>query len=239
MISSCLAWPLACTAREPEWTTSAPRRTGRRSPCETLVSLPGMACELRMTVSSGPELDPPVLAGGHQRQRRHRLALGAGGDDAHLGRVEVADVLDVDQAGSRGCCSRPMLAGQAHVLLHRQAEGGDDPAVGDGGVGDLLDAVDVAGEAGDDDALAGVAGEEVAEDAARPSARIGVWPFSSALVESASSSRMPSSWRARRCGPGRCGGRRPGSGRSCSRRSAGSRPAACGWRWRSRAAPSG
>ena len=55
------------------------------------------------------------------------------------------------------------LAGQPHVLLHRQAEGGDLAAERDGGVGDLLHAVDVAGEAGDDDAAALVLVEEVVE----------------------------------------------------------------------------
>ena len=58
------------------------------------------------------------------------------------------------------------LAGQGHVLGHRATEGGDHPAAGPGGVGDLLDAVQVAGEAGGDDALAGVGGEQVTQDPA-------------------------------------------------------------------------
>ena len=43
------------------------------------------------------DLEPLVLAGGHERQGRHGLALGAGGDDAHLARVELVDLVDVDQ----------------------------------------------------------------------------------------------------------------------------------------------
>ena len=72
------------------------------------------------------------------------------------------DVGDVQQAH---------LAGQPHVLLHRQAEGGDLAAEGDGGVGDLLHAVDVAGEAGDDDAPALVLVEQVVEHLADRSSR--------------------------------------------------------------------
>ena len=44
-----------------------------------------------------------------------------------------------------------------------QSERGDDAALGDGGVGDLLDAVEVAGEAGGDDPLAALLGEERAQ----------------------------------------------------------------------------
>ena len=56
---------------------------------------------------AGAELEPAVLAVGHERQRRHRLALAAGGDHADLAVGEVADVLDVDDARS-GMCSRPI-----------------------------------------------------------------------------------------------------------------------------------
>ena len=65
-----------------------------------------------------------------------------------------------------GMCSRPISRASAHVLLHRQAERGDLAAEGDGGVGDLLHPVHVAGEAGDDDAPALVLVEQVVEHGA-------------------------------------------------------------------------
>ncbi len=108
------------------------------------------------------ELGPLV---GHQGQGRHGLALRAGGDHAHLAGVEVAHLVDVAQVGVRDR-EQAHLPGQAHVLLHRHAEGGHHPVVGDGGVGDLLDAVDVAGEAGGDDPPALVGVEQVVEDLA-------------------------------------------------------------------------
>ena len=77
----------------------------------------------------------------------------------------VADALDVDQGGV-GDAEQAHLAGQGDILGHRPSEGGDHPAVGDGGIPDLLDAVDVAGEAGGDDPLAGVLGEQGAQDLA-------------------------------------------------------------------------
>ena len=60
------------------------------------------------------DLDPLVLAARQQRQRRHRLALRAGGDHADLARRVVVDVLDVDERRvgdraarrARGPCAR-------------------------------------------------------------------------------------------------------------------------------------
>ena len=53
-----------------------------------------VACERQVALS---DLEPLVLAGGHEGQRRHGLALAAGGHHAHLlGRVLV-DLLDVDE----------------------------------------------------------------------------------------------------------------------------------------------
>ena len=60
----------------------------------------------------------------------------------------------------------------------------------DGGVGDLLDAVDVAGEAGGDDATAALLGEQAAQHATDVGLTRRV-TGSSALVESDISSRMP------------------------------------------------
>ena len=67
----------------------------------------------------------------------------------------------------------------------------------DGRVGDLLDAVEVAGEAGGDDAPAVVLGEQRRAARRRRCVSLGAWPGSSAFVESASSSAdARRSWRA-------------------------------------------
>jgi hypothetical protein len=49
--SSCLAWPVACTSSMPECTTRTPRRTSPSITLETFISLPGMGCDERITVS--------------------------------------------------------------------------------------------------------------------------------------------------------------------------------------------
>jgi hypothetical protein len=82
-------------------------------------------------------------------------------------------VVDVDQ-GMVGDAQQPHLPGQADVLLHRQAERRHLAAEGHGRVGDLLDPVDVAGEAGDDDAPALVLVEQVVEDLAHRGLAAGV-----------------------------------------------------------------
>ena len=84
------------------------------------------------------------------------------------------------------------IAAHAHVLLHAQPERGDDAALGDRRVGDLLDAVQVAGEAGGDDPLPALLGEQRRAAPRRRWSRSARDPCSSALVESASSRRMPS-----------------------------------------------
>ena len=112
------------------------------------------------TTSSSCELEEPVLPGGQQGQGRHRLALGAGRDHADLARRAVVDVLDVHQRAV-GDVEEAELAGQRHVLLHRAPEGGHLAAAGDGGVGHLLDPVDVAGEAGHDEPPVGPGQEDL------------------------------------------------------------------------------
>ena len=139
--------------------SARPRRRaapGRRSPCDTFASLPGIGCELRITVSSGPSLS-------------HRFSLAAISDSADIGSPCDPVEMTHTRPGSRsptssmstqvrvGDAQQAHLAGQAHVLLHRHAERRDGAAERDGGVGDLLDPVDVAGEAGDDDPPALVA----------------------------------------------------------------------------------
>ena len=62
------------------------------------------------------------------------------------------------------------VAGEA-PFFDRHAERGHDPPAGDGGVGDLLDPVDVAGEAGGDDAAALVGEQRAQHRADLPLAR--------------------------------------------------------------------
>ena len=129
----------------------AERAAARRSPRLTLHSLPGIAwlragspCRRRrsspLVLAARPAAPAPTSARPASRWRS-RTPCPAG--SRRCPRCRRATVVgDVQQAE---------LAGQAHVLLHRQPERGDDAAVGDRGVGDLLDAVEVAGEAGGDD----------------------------------------------------------------------------------------
>ena len=107
------------------------------------------------------QLDGPVLARRHQRQRRERLSLAAGRDDTHLGRIHITDLVDGDDlvGGNIECLQG---AGDIHVPDHRAAEEGDLPARVDGGVDDLLDPVQVAGETGSNDPAARL-GDDVVE----------------------------------------------------------------------------
>ena len=109
------------------------------------------------------ELDELVLAAGQQGEGRHRLALRTGRDHADLARRVAVDVLDVDQRAGRDV-QHPEVVPELHVLAHAQPERGDLAPAGDGGVGDLLDAVEVAGEAGRDDPPVAVLVEERAQD---------------------------------------------------------------------------
>ena len=146
----------------PEWTTSTPRRVQPVDHPADVRLVPRDRVRREDHGVLGPELEPPVLARRHQGEGRQRLTLAARADDAHLGGIAVAEVLDVDERVV-GDVEQPHLPGEAHVLPHRQAEGGDDPAPLDGRVADLLDAVEVAGEAGDDEATPGVGVEQVGE----------------------------------------------------------------------------
>ncbi len=72
---------------------------------------------------------------------------------------------------------RPIERARATFLAIDRPSGGDGSAAGDGGVGDLLDAVDVAGEAGHDDPLVGVGREQVAAGRRRPTRSLDGVPF--------------------------------------------------------------
>ena len=124
-------------------------------------SLPGMGWALMTTTSPSSMREPLVVPGRHERQGRHRLALGAGRDDADLPVGEHVDLVDVDQ-DAVGDVRMPEAAGELDVLAHRAAEGGHLAAAGHGGVDDLLDAVDVAGEAGHHDPAPGPGHEDPA-----------------------------------------------------------------------------
>ena len=123
----------------------------------TLLSLPGMAWLDR--------IDRVVLAELHATcSRRGRAApsadIGSPCEPVEMMQtlpgLVLVDVVDVDHR-RLGDVEHAELASEADVLLHAQPEGGDDAPVGDRGVGDLLDAVQVAGEAGGDDPAVAVA----------------------------------------------------------------------------------
>ena len=61
----------------------------------------------------------------------------------------------------------PRRVPELHVLAHRAPQRGHLAPGGDGGVDDLLHPVHVAGEAGHDDALARLRGEDAAQGDAR------------------------------------------------------------------------
>ena len=95
----------------------------------------------------GGDGDAAVLAAGHPRQRRERLALGAGGDEDqpvrrhHLRGRDVDDVAVVDG-------EKTEFAGDRHVAHHRTADEGHPPAERHRRVDDLLDPIDVGCETG-------------------------------------------------------------------------------------------
>ena len=104
---------------------------------------------------AGADLHLLVGGKGHAVQRAHLLALGAGGDDDLLVPGEVFDLVDVHQR-VLGHLHIPQLRGDLHDVLHGPARDSHFPPAGGGGGEDLLDAVDVGGKGGDDDALVAV-----------------------------------------------------------------------------------
>ena len=97
------------------------------------------------------QLDLRMVAVGHAPQRAQRLALRPGRDDRQL---LVGPVLELARLHEDplGDLDVPQRAADVDVLAHRAPDERDLAPVGGGGVDDLLDAVDVRGEAGDDDA---------------------------------------------------------------------------------------
>ena len=106
------------------------------------------------------ELEEPRLTLRHERHRCHRLTLGPRRKDTDLAGIEALDVLDVLEQVALRNGQDAKLSSQLHVVTHRSSERGDLAIVGDGGIDDLLDAVEVAGEAGHDDPLTLTHGED-------------------------------------------------------------------------------
>ena len=210
LISSCLACPLTWTAARPEWMTSAPSRWIPSITCPTLCSLPGMACELRMTVSPGTELDPPVLPRGHQGEGGHRLALAARRHDAHpLGRV-VGDLLDVDEVGV-GDGEQPQLARRARRSWPSTARAWRSTRP----CATAASAICWMrwmwrGEAGHDDALGARPGRTARAAPSRPPPRCACARAPRRWSSRRAAGGSLRSWRWCRSAPGRCAGRRRG-----------------------------
>ena len=158
----------------PEWITSAPEPAQPVDDLADVGLVAGDGVRGQHHQVAVAHRDPPVVGGRHEGQGRHGLALGAGRDDADPPGVEVADPSRCRPGWSSGMRSRPMERASATFLPIDRPEGGHGPPVGDGGVGDLLDPVDVAGEAGHDDPLVGVGGEELGQHRARPALAVGV-----------------------------------------------------------------
>ena len=97
----------------------------------------------------------------HARERRERLALAAGGEDEDLLGPVVVDLGELDHRPVRHL-EDAEVAGDVDVLDHRAAGDGELAAVQVGDLDGLLHAVDVRGEAGDDDAALGL-GEDLVE----------------------------------------------------------------------------
>ena len=164
---------------------------------------------------AGAQLDLRVVAVGHPAQRRQRLALGARGDDHEL---LVGPLVDLAQRHEHalGHVDVAQRAPDVHVLAHRAADERDLAPERRGRVDDLLHAVDVRREAGDDDpALAALEDAlEVRPDGRLARARSPRGRRSSSRPRAAAGPRG----RARRGARRPRARRRPASGRTCSRR---------------------
>ena len=99
----------------------------------------------------GANFHLPVGVEGHAGQGGHGLALTAGGDDAHLIVGQALDVVDIHQHPV-GDAHITQFHRHLHSVLHAPAGDGDFPPVLGGHGDDLLNAVHIGGEGGDDDA---------------------------------------------------------------------------------------
>ncbi len=122
-------------------------------------SLPGIGCELRITVSSGPTLKFRASP----RESRDSTARGSPWlpvQTTHTSPGAKRLMFSTSMMSARIHAEQMELARQFDVRLHRAAHEGDLAARFVGDVGDLLDAVDVAREARDDHAALGPFEEE-------------------------------------------------------------------------------
>ena len=117
-------------------------------------------------------LDLLMLGKGHAVQGGHGLALAAGGDDDHLVARQLVELLDIHHHVVRDIHIAQHL-GHAQDVLHAAPGDADLAAVLHRHVDDLLQAVDVGGEGGDDDALV-AALEELVEARADLALGVGV-----------------------------------------------------------------
>ena len=109
---------------------------------------------------AGLDLHLAVGVEGHAGQGGHGLALAAGGNDADLVLGQALDVGQIHQHAV-GNVHIPQLGGHLHGVLHGAAGDRHLAAVPGRHVDDLLDAVHIRGEGGDDDALLAAAEQGV------------------------------------------------------------------------------
>src|SRR4029077_17511465 len=95
-----------------------------------------------------------VVADGDARHGGHGLGLAAAGEDDEFLGIEGTHILRADDAAV-GDAQAVEAVGDLDVVHHAAADEADFAADAAGDVDDLLDAVDGAGEAGDDDFLRG------------------------------------------------------------------------------------
>ena len=154
--SSAEPWPETCTASLSWCSTRAPRRQSAFIVSCTASSLPGHGLGRHDDRVALPDLHLAVVAVGHARERRHRLALRAG---AEHGDLVVAQLVEVGRLDQRALLDVGVaeVARDVEVLDHRAAHDGDLAAAGLGGVDDALQAVDVRREARHDHAAGRVA----------------------------------------------------------------------------------
>ena len=110
---------------------------------------------------AGADIDLTVGGERHAVKRAHLLALRAGGHDHLLVKGQTLDLVDVHH-GVLGDTHIAQIGGDLHNILHAAPRHRDLASARGGCVNDLLNAVDIGGKGGDDDALL-AAGEQPLE----------------------------------------------------------------------------
>ena len=88
-----------------------------------------------------------------------------GAQDAQLLGWVLVGVFDIDERRI-GNVQDAKVAAHAHVLFDAEPQRGHNTAIGDGGIGDLLNAMQMARKTGGDDATASLLGEQAAQHSA-------------------------------------------------------------------------